>query len=68
MIESVKAASDIYAPVDGEVVEANAALTDNPAALNDSPEGDAWIYRIKLSDAGQLDDLMDLDAYKALIA
>ena len=52
----------------GEIVEANAALADNPAALNDSPEGDAWIYRIRLSDAGQLDDLMDLEAYKATIA
>ncbi|WP_264212552.1 glycine cleavage system protein GcvH [Leisingera thetidis] len=67
VIESVKAASEIYAPLDGEVVEVNEALADNPGALNDSPEGDAWIYKIKLSDASQLDDLMDLDGYKALI-
>ena len=67
VIESVKAASEIYAPLDGEVVEVNEALADNPGALNESPEGDAWIYKIKLSDAGQLDDLMDLDGYKALI-
>ncbi|PSL15688.1 glycine cleavage system protein GcvH [Shimia abyssi] len=67
VIESVKAASEIYAPVDGEVVEANETLGDNPGALNESPEGDAWIYKVKLSDASQLDDLMDLDAYKALI-
>ncbi|KIC16328.1 glycine cleavage system protein GcvH [Leisingera sp. ANG-Vp] len=67
VIESVKAASEIYAPLDGEVIEANEALADNPGALNESPEGDAWIYKIKISDASQLDDLMDLDGYKALI-
>lgn len=67
VIESVKAASEIYAPVDGEVIEANEVLTDNPGALNESPEGDAWIYKIKLSDSAQLEDLMDLDGYKALI-
>ncbi len=67
VIESVKAASEIYAPLDGEVIEVNEALADNPGALNDSPEGDAWIYKIKLSDSSQLDDLMDLDGYKALI-
>ena len=67
VIESVKAASEIYAPVDGEVIEANEVLADNPGALNESPEGDAWIYKIKLSDSAQLEDLMDLDGYKALI-
>ncbi|CUI01748.1 glycine cleavage system protein GcvH [Leisingera aquaemixtae] len=67
VIESVKAASEIYAPLDGEVIEVNETLADNPAALNESPEGDAWIYKIKISDASQLDDLMDLDGYKALI-
>lgn len=67
VIESVKAASEIYAPLDGEVTEVNASLEDNPGSLNDSPEGDAWIYKIKLTDAAQLEDLMDLDGYKALI-
>lgn len=67
VIESVKAASEIYAPVDGEVVEANEALADNPGALNDSPEGDAWIYKVKITDAGQLEELMDLDGYKSFI-
>ncbi|KIC07196.1 glycine cleavage system protein H [Leisingera sp. ANG-M1] len=67
VIESVKAASEIYAPLDGEVIEANEALADNPGALNESPEGDAWIYKIKIADTSQLDDLMDLDGYKALI-
>ncbi|MGR3617409.1 MAG: glycine cleavage system protein GcvH [Paracoccaceae bacterium] len=67
VIESVKAASEIYAPLDGEVVEANGALEESPGSLNESPEGDAWIYKIKLADASQLDDLMDLDGYKAFI-
>lgn len=67
VIESVKAASELYAPVDGEVVEVNEALADNPGLLNESPEADGWIYKIKMSDASQLDDLMDLDAYKTFI-
>ncbi len=67
VIESVKAASEIYAPVDGEVITANEALADNPGALNESPEADAWIYKIKLSDMSQLEDLMDLDGYKSFI-
>lgn len=67
VIESVKAASEIYAPVDGEVVEVNGALADTPGALNENPEGEAWIYKIKLTDTSQLEGLMDLDGYKALI-
>lgn len=67
VIESVKAASEIYAPVDGEVIEVNETLADNPAALNDDPEGNAWIYKIKLSNASQLEDLMDLNGYKTFI-
>ena len=64
VIESVKAASELYAPVDGEITEVNEALADNPGALNESPEGDAWMYVIKLSDLSQLDDLMDAEGYK----
>lgn len=67
VIESVKAASEIYAPLDCEVTAVNETLEENPAALNESPEGDAWIYKVKLSDAAQLADLMDLGGYKALI-
>jgi len=67
VIESVKAASEIFAPVDGEIVEANALLVDSPSALNEKAESDAWIYKVKLSDASQLEALMDADAYKALI-
>lgn len=67
VIESVKAASELYAPIDGEIVEMNGDLEDTPSKLNESPEGDAWIYKVKLTDASQLEDLMDLDAYKKLI-
>jgi len=54
--------------VDGEIAESNEVLADNPAKLNESPEGDGWLYKIKLSNTDQLNDLMDLDAYKAFIA
>ncbi len=67
VVESVKAASDIYAPVAGEIVEANEALVDTPADLNEDPEGTSWLYKIKISEAGELEELMDEDAYKALI-
>ncbi|AUG54166.1 glycine cleavage system protein GcvH [Thalassospira marina] len=67
VVESVKAASDVYAPVDGEVVEANEELDANPALVNESPENDGWFFKIKLSDASQLDDLMDEAGYKAFV-
>ncbi|MCP5073695.1 MAG: glycine cleavage system protein GcvH [Rhodobacteraceae bacterium] len=67
VIESVKAASEIFAPLDGEVLEANEELADAPGKLNESPEGDAWIYKIKMTDSGQLENLMDAAAYKELI-
>ncbi|MCT4553150.1 MAG: glycine cleavage system protein GcvH [Pelagimonas sp.] len=67
VIESVKAASEIYAPVDCEVVAVNTDLADNPGALNEDPEGAAWIYKVKLSDATQLEGLMDHDSYQAFI-
>jgi glycine cleavage system H protein len=63
VVESVKAASDVYAPVDGQVVEGNAALGTNPETVNADPEGDGWFAKIKVSDAGQLDALMDRAAY-----
>lgn len=68
VVESVKAASEIFAPVSGTILEANQAIVDAPASVNDSPEGDAWFYRITLSDTAELDKLLDADAYKALIA
>lgn len=63
-VESVKAASEIYAPVSGEVVEVNEALSDEPGQVNSEPFGAGWFYRIKIKDAGELDSLMDEDAYK----
>jgi glycine cleavage system H protein len=63
VVESVKAASDVYAPVSGEVVEANAALADAPETVNESPEGEGWFCVIKLSDSGELDGLMDEASY-----
>ncbi|MEA3063246.1 MAG: glycine cleavage system protein [Sphingomonadales bacterium] len=65
VVESVKAASDVYAPVSGEVTEANQALTDDPALANTDPEGAGWFFRLRLSDAGELDGLMDSAAYKS---
>lgn len=65
VVESVKAASEVYAIVSGEVTEVNDAIVDEPATVNSAAETDGWFFRIKLSDASELDDLMDLDAYKA---
>lgn len=67
VIESVKAASDILAPLDGEIVEVNEALADNPALVNEDPVGDGWFFKIKASDLGPMDDYMDEAAYKKMI-
>lgn len=67
VIESVKAASDILAPIDGEVVEVNDALTGNPGMVNEDPQGEAWFFKLKPSDAGQMDDYMDEAAYNKFI-
>ena len=68
VVESVKAASDVYAPVAGEVVEGNAALASAPETVNADPEGDGWFAQIRVSDASQLDALMDRAAYDAFLA
>ena len=68
VIESVKAASDILAPIDGEIVEVNEAIADEPSKVNDDPMGDGWFFKMKASDASQMDDYMDEAAYKAMIA
>ena len=65
VVESVKAASDVYAPVSGEVTEANAALEGDPSLVNSAPEGDGWFFRLRLSDPSQLEGLMDRAAYQA---
>ncbi len=62
-VESVKAASELYAPVSGEVTEVNEALADEPAKVNEDPTGAGWMYKVKLADTSQLDELMDADAY-----
>lgn len=67
LVESVKAASDIYAPVNGEVIEVNEALNDTPELINDAPYEGAWIAKIKLSDAADLDNLLDAEGYSATI-
>ncbi|NVK36084.1 MAG: glycine cleavage system protein GcvH [Rhodobacteraceae bacterium] len=67
VVESVKAASEVYAPLDGEIVEANEALADAPAQVNEDPEGAAWFVKIKLSNTDQLSELMDEAAYKAFV-
>jgi glycine cleavage system H protein len=67
VVESVKAASDVYAPVSGEVVEANDALSTAPETVNAAPEGDGWFAKIKVSDASELDALMDQAAYDAFL-
>jgi len=66
VVESVKAASEIYAPVAGEIVEVNAALVDAPQTVNGDPTGAGWFYRIRLSDPAELDGLMDEAAYRTL--
>ena len=67
VVESVKAASDVYAPVDGEVTEGNGDLEADPALVNSDPEGAGWFFRMRLADAGQLEGLMDAAAYKAFV-
>lgn len=66
VIESVKAASDLYAPLGGEIVEVNESLEDAPETVNDSPYEDGWIAKLKLADATALDGLLDADAYAKL--
>jgi glycine cleavage system H protein len=68
VIESVKAASDILAPIDGEIVEVNEALLDDPGKVNEDPMGDAWFFKIKPADPSQMDEYMDEAAYQAHIA
>ena len=67
VVESVKAASEVYAPVNGEVVEVNSELESTPQTVNEAPDGAGWFVKLKLSDASQLDGLMDQAAYKAHI-
>ena len=67
VVESVKAASDVYAPITGEVTEGNAALEDEPALVNSSPEEDGWFFRMTVADKAELEGLMDEAAYKEFV-
>ena len=65
VVESVKAASDVYAPVSGEVTSSNQALVDDSSLVNSDPEGEGWFFRLRLSDPSELEGLMDAEAYKS---
>ena len=67
VVESVKAVSDIYAPVSGTVVEVNQELPESPEMINEDPYGDGWLVKVKVSDATELDDLLDNDEYEELV-
>jgi len=66
-VESVKAVSDVFAPLSGEVVAVNEALSDTPERINDDPYGDGWLVRVRLSDPGEVGKLLDVDAYRKLL-
>jgi glycine cleavage system H protein len=68
VVESVKAASDIYSPVGGEIIEANAGLADSPESVNDQPYGDGWIFQMRVGDPEELEKLMDAEGYEAFCA
>jgi glycine cleavage system H protein len=67
VVESVKAASDVFSPISGEVVEVNGGLADQPALVNEDAEGKAWFFKLKVADAAELDKLMDRSAYEAFV-
>ena len=68
VVESVKAASDVFSPVTGEIIEVNAGLSDAPQSVNEDPEGGAWFFKIRLADKGETAELMDKAAYDAFVA
>lgn len=67
VVESVKAASDVYAPASGEVLEANPAIADDPSVINSDPEGEGWFFKLRLANPSELDGLMDESAYRAWV-
>jgi glycine cleavage system H protein len=67
-VESVKAVSDVFAPLSGEVTEVNAGLSDAPELINDDPYGQGWLVRVKLSDTSEVDELLDVGAYRQLLS
>ena len=67
VVESVKAASDVYAPIGGRIVESNAALVEDPSMVNSAPTGEGWFFRMEPADPAEIDELMDADAYQAFV-
>ncbi len=67
-VESVKAVSDVFAPLSGEITAVNDGLVDSPERINEDPYGEGWLVKVRLSEQGEADSLMDVDAYKALLA
>jgi len=67
VVESVKAASEVYTPVSGEIVEGNAGIADDPATVSGDPAGNGWFFKVKMSNVSELDGLMDADGYKAYV-
>jgi len=68
VVESVKAASDVYAPVSGTVVEVNEALEDEPEKINEDPYGEGWMFKVRLSEPDELDELLDAEAYQGVLS
>lgn len=68
VVESVKAASDVYAPIDGEVIEANQRVVEDPTLINSDPTGAGWLFKVRIADPSQLDKLIDENAYQTLVA
>ena len=67
-VESVKAVSDVFAPLSGEIVEVNEALSESPENVNSDPYGEGWMVKVRMSDASEVDDLLDVEAYKSLLS
>ena len=67
-VESVKAVSDVYAPLSGEIVEVNGALSDSPEQINDDPYGEGWLVKVRLSDQGETEQLMDAESYRSSLS
>lgn len=67
VVESVKAASDVYAPVSGEIVEVNSLLSDSPETLNSDPYGEGWLYRMQPTDEGEIEELLDAEGYAEVV-
>ena len=68
VVESTKAASDVYSPISGEITEGNKAIVDDPSSVNSDPEGESWFFKLKVKDKGELDSLMSKEEYEKFVA